>query len=207
MDDHLPTVLTVGHSTHAFSAFAALLSRHDVAAVADVRSAPYSRFNPQFNRETLKRSLLERGIRYVFLGRELGARSNDPSCYKDGQVQYARLARTEQFRSGIERVEQGAKRYRMALMCAEQDPLACHRSILVAPALIERGLRVHHILANGDLETHEDLLERLLDRLGIADANPLPEFRNELIAEALVRQERRIAYVARQDGAKEAGQT
>ena len=79
-------IFTVGHSTHAAEAFVALLRTHGVTAVADLRSAPYSRFNPQFNRETLARALEAQRIRYVFLGRELGARPDDPACYEDGRV-------------------------------------------------------------------------------------------------------------------------
>src|ERR1035437_1825005 len=97
-------VLTIGHSTHSLAAFVGLLRQHSVTALADVRSTPFSRFNPQFNKETLEHSLKSHGIKYVFLGRELGARSDDPSCYENGRVQYARLARTELFRSGLERV-------------------------------------------------------------------------------------------------------
>jgi uncharacterized protein (DUF488 family) len=87
-------VLTIGHSTHPIETFLGLLHQHGVTAVADVRSAPYSRFNPQFNKDALEHDLKEHGIRYVFLGRELGARSDDPSCYDKGRVQYGRLART-----------------------------------------------------------------------------------------------------------------
>jgi len=102
---------TIGHSNHPIAAFLALLQRHAVTAVADVRSTPYSRFNPQFRREKLQASLAGSGIQYVFLGEELGARSQDPACYDaDGRVSYARLAETELFRSGIQRLLAGIKR-------------------------------------------------------------------------------------------------
>ena len=126
------TVFTVGHSTHALDDFLALLLRHGITAIADVRSSPYSRMNPQFNRETLHAALKGAGIAYVFLGAELGARSRDPDCYEDGKVQYDRLARTAAFQRGLARVQQGAAQYRLALMCAEKEPLDCHRTILVA---------------------------------------------------------------------------
>lgn len=187
-------VLTIGHSTHSLEAFVALLQQHGVTAVADVRSTPYSRFNPQFNRETLEQSVIAHGIEYVFLGRELGARSDDHSCYENGRVQYARLARTDLFRSGIERVVRGANDYRVALMCAEKEPLQCHRTILVARTLVELGVVVQHILADGRLESHEATMERLLDVVGLLHQD-LFRSRDELIAEALVRQEERVAYV------------
>lgn len=187
-------VLTIGHSTHLLEAFVALLRQHGVTALADVRSVPYSRFNRQFNRETLEKSLKTGGIKYVFLGRELGGRSDDPACYENGRVQYARLAQTDEFRSGIERVIRGASDYRIALMCAEKEPLECHRTLLVARALAERGIVVEHILPDGRLERHEDTMERLLDIVGLPRQD-LFRTRDELIEEALTRQEKRVAYV------------
>jgi uncharacterized protein (DUF488 family) len=171
-----------------------LLKRHGVTAVADVRSAPFSKFNPQFNKNVLERDLKLKGIKYVFLGRELGARSNDPSCYENGRVQYARLARTSQFRQGIERIMRGAQEHRIALMCAERDPLECHRTLLVARALDEQGVNVSHILGDGRLETHRDAMNRLLDLTGLP-RNDLFRSREELIAEALAKQEEKVAYV------------
>jgi uncharacterized protein (DUF488 family) len=187
-------VLTIGHSTHSIDAFIALLRQHNVTALVDVRSAPFSRFNPQFNKETLMRSLKDHGIKYVFLGRELGARSDDRSCYENGRVQYARLARTKSFHSGLDRVMHGAHDHRIALMCAEKEPLECHRSLLVARALVEHGIDVSHILANGSLETHGDAMVRLLALLGLPRED-LFRSRQELLAQALAIQEERIAYV------------
>src|SRR6266446_5531061 len=126
------TVYTIGHSTHTIEKLIALLKDHGITALCDVRSQPYSRMNPQFNREPLKQALRDSGILYVFLGAELGARSEDKSCYRNGQVQYDLLARTDLFKRGIERVKDGAHRYRLALMCAEKEPLDCHRTILVS---------------------------------------------------------------------------
>lgn len=187
-------VFTVGHSTHSLGALVALLRQHCVTVLADVRSAPYSRFNPQFNRETLKQKLLDHGIKYVFLGRELGARSDDRSCYENGRVQYARLAHTDLFHNGIARVIRGAGKYCVVLMCAEKEPLECHRTLLVARALAERGVVVKHILGNGRLESHEAAMERLLDLVGLPRQD-LFRSKEELLAEALVRQEERVAYV------------
>lgn len=187
-------VLTIGHSTHSLEAFVGLMRQHGVTVLADVRSVPYSRFSPQFNREALKKSLTAHGIKYVFLGRELGARSDDRSCYENGRVRYARLARTDLFRGGIERVIHGANDYRVALMCAEKEPLECHRTLLLAHTLDKLGVVVEHILADGRLESHEAAMERLLDVVGLPHQN-LFRSRDDLIAEALVRQEERVAYV------------
>ena len=187
-------VYTIGHSTHTVQTFVTLLQQHRVTALADVRSTPYSRVNPQFNQKALKRCLTTHGIKYVFLGRELGGRSEDRTCYENGRIQYVRLARTELFRTGIERVVRGASDYRIALMCAEKEPLECHRTLLVARVLAERGVVVGHILADGRLESHEATMERLLDIVGLPHHN-LFRSKDELIEEALLRQEERVAYV------------
>lgn len=187
-------ILTVGHSTHAIDHFLDLLSKHGVTAVADVRSVPASRFTPQFNRDTLKRSLADLGIKYVFLGQELGARSDDRSCYINGQVQYGRLAQTEPFGEGIDRLLKGSATERIAVMCAEQEPLDCHRTVLVSRVLAERGASVAHIHGDGRLEPHDQTMLRLMSGFGL-DQDDLFHTHEELLGEALARQEQRIAYV------------
>lgn len=161
------TVYTIGHSDHSIAAFAGLLREHQIDAIADVRSHPFSRRYPQFNREPLQAALREHGVRYVFLGRECGARRDDPACYLGDKVQFERVAQSLPFRSGLERVKAGARRYRLALMCAERDPLSCHRTILVSRALVAEGLEVRHILADGALETQAQALTRLREQLGL----------------------------------------
>jgi uncharacterized protein (DUF488 family) len=188
------TVFTIGHSTHTQERFIDLLCQHGVTAICDVRSMPYSRMNPQFNREDLEKALLARGIAYRFLGKELGARSNDPDCYENGKVQYDRLAETESFKRGISRVLRGIKEdFRIAIMCAEKEPLECHRTILVARHLAALGLDVEHILADGRLEADSAALTRLkrMHNLPEEDMFRSPE---ELLADAYRRQEERIAY-------------
>jgi uncharacterized protein (DUF488 family) len=188
------SLLTVGHSTHAIEHVLALLTRHGVTAVADVRSVPASRFTPQFNRDAFKRSLADHGIKYVFLGQELGARSDDRSCYVNGQVQYERLARTVPFGEGIERLLKGAATERIAVLCAEQEPLDCHRTVLVSRVLADRGASVAHIHGDGRLEGHDDAMLRLMSGFGL-DQDDLFHTHEELLDEALARQEQRIAYV------------
>jgi uncharacterized protein (DUF488 family) len=190
-------VFTVGHSNHSTAKFLELLRAHGVTAVADVRSAPYSRFAPQHSRRELEQALKAEGVKYVFLGRELGARSSDPACYEDGRVQYDRLAKTEAFRSGIDRLSEGSQRETVAVLCTEKDPLDCHRTLLVAKALVERDVTVEHILADGCLEAYQDSLMRLIDKTG----QPPPDFfttTEERIINALRDQEARIAYVDKQ---------
>ena len=165
-------LFTIGHSNHSIEAFIALLQQHGVTALADVRSHPYSRYLPHFNQTPLKTALFDAGIRYVFLGRELGARPSDPTCYVDGKALYERIASTELFSQGIQRILKGAETYKIALMCAEKDPITCHRAILVGQHLREFTLDINHILRNGNLETHQHLEERLLKLHGLKQ----PEF-------------------------------
>lgn len=188
------TVFTIGHSNHAMETFVALLKLHGITAVADVRSAPYSRFNAQFNKAALERALKAEGIRYVFLGRELGARTDDPLCYEEGRVRYPLLARTTLFRQGIERVRKGAQDFCIALMCAEKEPLECHRTLLVARVLDNLGVDIQHILADGRLESHGDAMMRLIDLVGLPRED-LFRSTKELLEDAISRQEERVAYV------------
>ena len=190
---------TVGHSNHPIERFIALLQPHGITAVADVRSTPYSRFNPQFRREKLQAALDDVGIQYMFLGEELGARSQDPACYDaDGRVSYARLAATDLFRQGIERLKAGTAEHRISLMCAEREPLECHRTILVARELVREGVAVTHILADGSLESHEHAMERLAVKLKLGaglGAGDLFANSADVVEQAYDVQGARIAYV------------
>jgi uncharacterized protein (DUF488 family) len=191
-------VYTVGHSTHSLPRFFELLGRHAITAVCDVRSQPYSRLNPQFNRGELRDALRTAGVRYVFLGKELGARSTDKSCYCNGQVQYDRLAKTDEFKHGLERVKMGSRSYRVALMCAERDPLHCHRAILVARQLVEQGVHIRHILANGQLEDHDQALNRLLRILNLQQGDMF-QLNKDVTDEAYRRQNGEIGYRERSE--------
>lgn len=186
-------IYTIGHSNHDPDAFLDLLGRHGVSAVVDVRSHPSSRFAPHFAYRSLKHWLCEAGIEYVFLGKALGARSDNPDCYREGRVQFDLLAQAPEFNEGIRRVLDGAARYRIALMCAEKEPLACHRTLLVARRLAEAGAPVSHIHAAGGLETHEQLESRLLALCRLPERDMF-RGREELVREAYAIQGGRIAY-------------
>jgi uncharacterized protein (DUF488 family) len=189
-------IFTIGHSTHSIDRFIDMLDQHGVDTVGDVRSAPYSRFNPQFSKDAFNRSLRERGKKYVFLGKELGARSDDPACYKDGRVQYEVLAKTDLFQSGIQRLKQGLEKgHVIALVCAEKDPLDCHRTLLVSRELVNQGVKVEHILANGSIETNDQATERLVRQFKLHQ-NDLFMSDGDVTQKALDKQEERIAYVA-----------
>jgi uncharacterized protein (DUF488 family) len=176
-------VYTIGHSNHTIRHLRGLLQMHAVTAIADIRSQPFSRRNPQFNRDTIAAWLTTTGIDYVALGDELGARSSDPSCYVGGRVQYELVSRTPGFRRGLDRIIAGTASHRIALMCAEKEPLHCHRALLVARRLAENGVQVVHILADGSLETHDAAVSRLLAELGMPQADLFMR-REDIIAEA-----------------------
>jgi uncharacterized protein (DUF488 family) len=162
-------VLTIGHSTLSYERFLDLLRRCGVTAIADVRTAPYSRHSPHFNKEALRDELRQAGIAYVFLGEELGGRPKDKHLFCNGVADYEKMARRAQFAKGLERVIEGAKSYRIAMMCSEHDPLDCHRCLLVGRALHELGITVRHILYNGAVVEQERIEQRLMDLAGRAD--------------------------------------
>ncbi|MFO7952728.1 MAG: DUF488 domain-containing protein [Bacillota bacterium] len=186
------TIYTIGHSNHSAEYFLKLLKKHNISAVVDVRSSPYSRRNPQYKYKSLETLLNDNGIAYVYLGKELGARPKDPNCYIDGRVSFKLLAESSLFKLGIDRIIKGMETYKIAIMCAEKEPLACHRTILVSQYLFKCGISIFHILASGQLESHEKISQRLLDELGMQN-NELFRSRNEVIDEAFAKREQEIA--------------
>ena len=187
-------IFTVGHSNHSPDVFLGLLSRHRIAILADVRSAPYSRFSPHFDRAALADALGAQGVGYAYLGRELGGRPDDPACYEDGRVSFERVARTNGFRAGLAKVADAAARGRVALMCAEKEPLDCHRTLLVAHALDGEGVPVAHILADGGLEPHVAAMERLMAAFDLEPDGDLFRSPEETMAQAIALRSRRIAF-------------
>jgi uncharacterized protein (DUF488 family) len=188
------TIFTIGHSDLDMSRFLSLLNTHSISAIADVRSTPYSRFNPQFNREELQSTLKATDISYVFLGDELGARRSEPECYVNCKAHYGLIAKTSAFQHGLERLKRGALNYRIALLCAEKDPITCHRAILVGRCLRVFGVAISHILYSGQLETNESMERRLLKVIRM-EGGDLFSTEAEAIEQAYDIQGDRIAYV------------
>jgi len=193
---------TIGHSNHDTGRFIELLRQHGIEAVCDVRSNPYSQYCPQFNRETLEASLSQAGIRYAFFGREFGARTDDASCYRSGRVDYSRLAETDSFQSGVRRLRKAMATVRVALMCAEKDPLTCHRTILVCRRLRTETDSIRHILETGEIETRQEAEVRMMGLLKIVYPD-LFHTEEELIEQAYDRQGEKIAYTLPKPGQPE----
>ncbi len=151
-------VLTIGHSNHQVEHFLDLLKSHSVQVVADTRSYPYSEYATQFDQKPLKMALEADGIRYVFLGRELGGRPDRDEFYDDqGHVLYDRVAETELFEEGVLRLEKGIREYKVAMLCAEENPAACHRRLLIGRVLLNRGIQVDHIRGDGRIQTETEV--------------------------------------------------
>ena len=154
----MSVVYTIGHSNHPWEVFAAMLKDHRIDVVVDIRSAPYSRFAPQFDHGILQKKLAEGEIKHLYLGAELGGRPKGPQYYDNqGHVLYGRMTADHEFQAGIDRLERGIAGYRVALLCGEEDPAHCHRRLLVGRVLVERGHELLHIRADGRLESEAQL--------------------------------------------------
>ena len=154
---------TIGHSDHTTAAFIDLLHHHAITRVVDVRSQPYSRWAPQFNRETLARDLEDAGIAYRFMGDALGGRPANPALYDPGQERpdYERMAQTPAYLLGIDQLLELARSERVTVMCGEGDHRHCHRHLLVAQTLLARGARVLHIQPDGRTVEGERVAQQL----------------------------------------------
>jgi uncharacterized protein (DUF488 family) len=152
------TLFTVGHSNQPQDLFIERIERLGIQVLVDVRSYPYSRFVPHFNREELCQRVTNAGIRYLFMGEELGGRPDEERFYDDeNRVLYYRLAESASFLHGIGRLEKGLQKFRVAIMCSEEDPSICHRHLLVGRVLSERGVNVRHLRGDGTIQGNEDL--------------------------------------------------
>lgn len=160
-------LFTIGHSAMQHSTLLEMLQQFHIRLLVDVRSKPQSIYHPHFDRSELERTLPAAGVRYLFLGEELGGRPDDPEAYaSDGVVDYRARRRSYAFRAGLERVEQELAQHDLALMCAEEDPLQCHRFLMICPELVALGLEPLHIRKGAVLETQRETEDRLLKAQG-----------------------------------------
>ena len=175
-------IFTVGYSGYHqdLRRFLSDLRTHGINVVVDVRTSPYSKYTAEFNRETISAFLKANGLKYVFMGHELGARPRDESCYVNGVVDYDRIRAAGFFQEGLTRIMEGIKKgYTISLMCAEKDPICCHRNILVAHSLSHHGIAIKHLIqlvpgepavAEEAVDTESRLLEECdMDQLAQGD--------------------------------------
>lgn len=152
-------VFTIGHSNQSADELFALLAKHGIDTVVDVRSKPRSRFFPHFNRKSLETSLTDLGIAYIYLGKHLGGHPDDDDLYDDGRVVYERISILPEFRRDIRRVVDESQQHCLVLMCAEEDPEECHRHPLLALELLERDVQVLHLRRNGSVKDAKRMQE------------------------------------------------
>lgn len=189
--DAMQTILTIGHSTHSYEEFLRLLRGAGVTAVADVRSSPFSRHQPQFNKADLEEELRLDKIKYVFLGDELGGRPKGKNLFCEGVADYEKMAAIPEFKKGLDRISKGSNDFKIALMCSEHDPLDCHRCLLVGRALKSRGLTVAHILFNGHQKSQDEIESELIEMLKQNRADLFPD---DQIAAAYRDRSLRVAF-------------
>jgi uncharacterized protein (DUF488 family) len=152
-------LFTIGHSNHSWELFVELLKKHGIQVLVDTRSSPFSRYASQFNREEVAAALPRLGIKYLFLGHQLGGRPEGEEFYdEEGYVLYHKLAEAPHFLQGIERLEKGVRQFRVAIMCSEENPAICHRHLLVSRVVAKRGLPIQHIRGDGRLQSEDELL-------------------------------------------------
>ncbi|MFH1429585.1 MAG: DUF488 domain-containing protein [Candidatus Margulisiibacteriota bacterium] len=187
-------IFTIGYSSFSTDEFIQILNKYGINVIVDVRSLPYSRYKQEFNRENIKDLLLKNNISYVFLGDNCGARIDAAECYINGKANYHLIARHPKFQEGINRICKGLEQdYNIALMCAEKDPITCHRTILICRNLRLKNIQIKHILQNGGIEDHSKSEKRLM-KLFKLDQPAFFRTEEERLEEAYNLQAERIAY-------------
>lgn len=188
-------IYSVGHSNHEADKFVTILQGFSIDVVVDVRSAPYSKYCPQFNKETIEQVLKSSGIKYLFLGKELGARPTDQSCYVDDMVSFEELKLSECFQQGISMLLDGIEKHNIAIMCSEKEAINCHRAILISRVLTEKGITVKHILSETESLDQKDLEAMLLKKFDLEKTLfDKASSRQSDIDEAYKKQENLICY-------------
>jgi uncharacterized protein (DUF488 family) len=172
-------IFSIGHSNHDIATFLELLKIHRIEVVADVRTSPFSRYSPQFNREPLTRELRVNHVGYAFLGRELGGRPEGARFYDhEGHVLYDRLADSELFEIGVARLVEGSTRHRVAMLCSEGDPLQCHRHLLIARVLASQDVAVTHIQTDGSVSDYSTTASSAQLQSSLFDTEEVSQWRS-----------------------------
>jgi len=154
------TIFTIGHSNLDLEAFIKLLKDNVIEVLVDVRSNPYSQFASQFNKDDIMKAIPASGIKYLYLGKELGGKPEGKEYYdSEGYVLYSRIADSPLFAEGIERLIKGINTYRVAIMCSEENPINCHRRLLVGKVLSDHGVNILHIRSDDRIQSEDDVIQ------------------------------------------------
>lgn len=205
------TIYTIGHSSHTIENFVNLLKEYDINCIVDVRSTPYSKFHSQFNRENIKSELKKHGIYYIFMGEELGARRSDRSLYTiKGYLDFEKTVKSSKFLKGISRIKEGlSKGFNIVLMCSEKDPMACHRSIMIAKYFSDNNFIVKNILDNGVIITQEEITKKLVDiyfpnrdQISMLPEENIKDY-EELVRRSYRQRNEEIGYIMESEGEHE----
>ncbi len=191
-------IYTIGYSTFELDDFIRIIKSYGITAVADVRSSPYSKFKPEFNKKEFQKELKKNDLAYVFLGQELGARVDMPDCYINNKVNFKLVAQHDIFLNGITRIKTGMEKYNIVLMCAEKDPITCHRTILICRTLRALKIEIFHILGNRQIEKHSDTEQRLLALFDLQEPS-IFETTEQRINQAYDLQAEKIAYTPKHE--------
>jgi uncharacterized protein (DUF488 family) len=186
-------IFTIGHSNLEISDFINLLLANKIELVVDVRSAPYSKLYPHFNRNPLEVSLTKNSIKYIFLGDSVGGRSNNIEDYSKGRVVYKKIAEKKEYISSINTIIQNSSKYKIVLMCSEKEPLECHRTLLISRSIEAHMVKILHIHRDGQIESQSEGIQRLLKIWKLDSPNLFGEDA-ERIDEAFTKQESKYAY-------------
>ena len=189
------TIYTIGHSNREADEFVQILNHFRIKLVADVRSQPFSRYCPQFNKNIIQQKLIHSGIQYLFLGKELGARPEHKDYYINSKVSFDKLKSSISFKKGISRLLDEAEKKNIAIMCSEKEPINCHRSILISRFLEEEGIEVKHIINEAEILDRFNFEEKLLEKFKIQKTLfDTESSRKTNINEAYKKQEQIISY-------------
>lgn len=198
----LGELFTIGHSQHSIKYFISLLNKYGIDYLLDVRSTPYSKYAEQYNRENIDKSLNSVNVKYVFMGKYFGARSQNVELYNDkGYLDFEKVRKSKDFNEGIENVILGLEQgHTIALMCTEKQPIDCHRAIMISRAFEMQKIYAKHIMPNGKILTQQQLDEQLL-RKYFPDRRQLtllsyekPVNEDEYLLEAYRKRNAEIAY-------------
>ena len=200
-------IYTIGYSSFKIEDFIQILKNNNITCVIDVRSNPFSEYFQDYNKDILEKKLKKENIMYRNYKKEFGARQEEPSFYPKGYLDFDLFTKTEQFNEGVLKIAKGIEMgFSFVLMCAEKDPITCHRNIMVAKAFKERGYNIKHILFDGSIESQDDIEKRMIkeyfperNQMALFDENKSDE---DLIKASYNKKNEEIGYRIAEEGGK-----